>query len=107
VSAQAAAVPFELVQQREAHRTVIDHRLTWRQRDDVGAVLAQLAAELADVRREVHAHAVTTMAPHIVTVRDVERVALWLDSMGHAQSANDTRTALYAAALRLRQVTEV
>lgn len=106
-SSAAKGVAFSSFRDRAAQRTVIDQRLTWKQRDDVAAVLADLARELSGLRRTVHATAITDMAPLVVTCRDVDRVAQWLDSMGKTNAANDTRTALYAAALRLRQIVEV
>lgn len=101
------ATSFAAFRETAAARTIIDHRLTWQQRDDVGAVLVALGDELGSLRRNVHAAVVSDLSPLLVTVRDVEQASKWLDSMGRGQAANDTRTVLYAAALRLRQIVEV
>lgn len=101
-----SVLPFAAFRGQAAQRTVIDHRLTWRQRDDVGVAIETLAADLSRLRRTVHAAVIRDLAALIVTCRDVDQAAAWLDSMGRG-SEGDLRVALYVAALKLRQITEV
>lgn len=82
------------------------HRLSSRQRDEVGAALVALRDELFTLGHQAHAACVIDMVAIVVTCRDAECVASLFESFARHNAAGSTRTTFYAAAHRLRQIME-
>lgn len=87
-----------------ASREIIDYRLTAKQRDEVHAALSALGVDVGHARTHVmHASAIEDMSRFVISRRDVDFVAEWLDVIGQ-RTGTEVRSSFFAAALRLRNI---